>query len=345
MAAGAGPQWLGLLKWSLEHSDGTAPSTARPLNAEDRAWLERVMKEGVRDDVKIMTECYEELCRYLKGEPLVSRQEGETDAERTEIVLLELQDITEQIDMANVFLKIGGTDSLLQATTGASFALPVRCQAALCIAAVTHNNLKSQDAFLHAGAFLILRQLVANTAEPEELRAKALGALGAVVRGHAAGETLMAMEEGISLLTTCLQDNAASTSNALRRKALFLARALASSEMFPSTSALRPLLAGVIASLEAGEMDVDLRETSIELLVACKRADSGVEQELGGRVAELIRLRRAALKDVTSDEQKEDAEAELSRWAEWEESIPVVETIPDAVVATPASPPKAIMMS
>ncbi len=38
-----GPQWLGLLKWSLQYQDGTHASNAREMNKEDVAWLERVL--------------------------------------------------------------------------------------------------------------------------------------------------------------------------------------------------------------------------------------------------------------------------------------------------------------
>lgn len=37
MASGEDPNaWLGLLKWSLSHQDGTAPSEARPMGDEVR---------------------------------------------------------------------------------------------------------------------------------------------------------------------------------------------------------------------------------------------------------------------------------------------------------------------
>ncbi|CAN0294787.1 unnamed protein product, partial [Ectocarpus sp. 12 AP-2014] len=66
MASGEGPDaWLGLLKWTLSHQDGTEPSDARPMGDEDRAWLEKVVNEGVRDDFKTMTDIYSRLCAYL----------------------------------------------------------------------------------------------------------------------------------------------------------------------------------------------------------------------------------------------------------------------------------------
>ncbi|CAN0112565.1 unnamed protein product [Ectocarpus sp. 4 AP-2014] len=66
MASGEGPDaWLGLLKWTLSHQDGTERSDARPMGDEDRAWLEKVVNEGVRDDFKTMTNIYSRLCAYL----------------------------------------------------------------------------------------------------------------------------------------------------------------------------------------------------------------------------------------------------------------------------------------
>ena len=48
--------WLGLLKWSLANQDdGTTPSEARPINDEDRAFLEKVMKE-VRHALRLVIE-------------------------------------------------------------------------------------------------------------------------------------------------------------------------------------------------------------------------------------------------------------------------------------------------
>ena len=48
--------WPGLLKWSLQHVDGTAPSEFSAMSEEDRKWLEQVMREGVRDENKRLKE-------------------------------------------------------------------------------------------------------------------------------------------------------------------------------------------------------------------------------------------------------------------------------------------------
>ena len=36
--------WLGLLKWTLAHQDGTSPSPAKEMTAENKAFLEAVMR-------------------------------------------------------------------------------------------------------------------------------------------------------------------------------------------------------------------------------------------------------------------------------------------------------------
>ena len=67
------------------------------------------MKEGVRDDVKVMTACFEGLSAYLAA---AAAADDPAAAERTLEQLIELQDITEQIDLANAFLRIGGPGCL-----------------------------------------------------------------------------------------------------------------------------------------------------------------------------------------------------------------------------------------
>ena len=57
--------WLGLLKWSLAHSDGTAPSASTAMSGEDKMFLERVMKEMTRDEPERMKEIMLELVTFV----------------------------------------------------------------------------------------------------------------------------------------------------------------------------------------------------------------------------------------------------------------------------------------
>ena len=38
------------MKWSLSYSDGTSQSSAKPMSDEDKQFLEKVMKECVKDE-------------------------------------------------------------------------------------------------------------------------------------------------------------------------------------------------------------------------------------------------------------------------------------------------------
>lgn len=63
-----GPNWLGLLKWSLAHSDGTAPTAAEAMSKENQDFLTRVMEEGVRNDGQRMREIMLDIAAYLEEE-------------------------------------------------------------------------------------------------------------------------------------------------------------------------------------------------------------------------------------------------------------------------------------
>jgi hypothetical protein len=60
----AGINWPGLLAWSTKYHDGTAPSQFKQMSDEDRAFLEKAMKEAfgnVEDPNKIFQEAIEQI--------------------------------------------------------------------------------------------------------------------------------------------------------------------------------------------------------------------------------------------------------------------------------------------
>lgn len=100
MAAPGGPNWLGLLQWSLAHSDGTTPtSEVKKMGDEDRKWLEAVMKDNVKDEPARMNQIMAEIVGFLETSTCGPNEE------HIEIMLEELRDITEQIDMAQIFIR------------------------------------------------------------------------------------------------------------------------------------------------------------------------------------------------------------------------------------------------
>lgn len=102
--------WLGLLKWSLGQGDGTLPSEAHEMSAEDRQFLENVMKECVVDEPQRMQDIMK---RFVE---LLNANEAANEENVDEIVdkLQELKDIAGQIDMAQIFVKYGGIECLLK---------------------------------------------------------------------------------------------------------------------------------------------------------------------------------------------------------------------------------------
>ena len=102
------PNWLGLLKWSLNQGDGTVPTESHPMNESDKAFLEKVMKECVQDEPARMQEIMTKLVKSLEAGT------ASEDSEEIESLLEELKYIVDQIDMAEVFNKFGGVECLLR---------------------------------------------------------------------------------------------------------------------------------------------------------------------------------------------------------------------------------------
>jgi hypothetical protein len=149
MATGAGGSehglWLGLLKWSLSHQDGTAPSEVRPLDDADRAWLTQVMQEGVRDDVKFMTQCVEELQQLLDRDLVGQAIDTEEEKESILLKLEELRDVIEQVDMANIFSKMGGGARLLELAAVKPLPHPIRCSCLVGVSAMSQVSTSSEE--------------------------------------------------------------------------------------------------------------------------------------------------------------------------------------------------------
>jgi len=70
--------WLGLLKWTLSHSDGTSPSSEMKMSEEDRKFLETVMKEGIIDENDRMKEILKRVTNQIE---LWRRRQGDAQQE------------------------------------------------------------------------------------------------------------------------------------------------------------------------------------------------------------------------------------------------------------------------
>jgi hypothetical protein len=165
-ADGDGPDWLGLLKWSLAQTDGTNESDARPMSDEDVAFLAGVMETLVADEPKRMRQIMVEIAAFLE-EPLTggesSRNEDTAAApavaakitelsleerqEAMEDIFEELKDITCQIDMAVFFgCKLCGISCILDVLENKKGLAKdsVRVAAASAIGTLSQNNMTVQ---------------------------------------------------------------------------------------------------------------------------------------------------------------------------------------------------------
>lgn len=260
--------WLGLLKWSLAHTDGTVPSeeSLQPMSEEKRKFLEAVMKDGIIDEGKRMRAILAELTLIL--EPLFTNNNSSNDPEALskskqklnldEIseLMLELQDIVEQIDFARDFMNMGGIPFLLGCANERKLIPPsIRGDALSILATMAQNNPPVQEKLLVAESGLsILGRLFFEESQTQEfdsegiLRSRILRAISCAIRGHVVGEESFCrnpnlrsiLDLGLGAVAMVPTNSSASITDeeltartsplALQKKSLFLLRALLTSD-------------------------------------------------------------------------------------------------------------------
>lgn len=197
-------QWLGLLKWSLQYQDGTRDTEWTEMSEEKKSFLEKVMSEGVVDEIVRMKQILIQFLRFLasatsSSAPILeaiavleekNKNKSLPSTTPTEDELLdlldELRDIVEHIDYALTFGQMNGLPFLLSAA-GAGNVVPISVRASCLglLATCSQNNPRVQDMGLDCGAVEKLPQIYDGEVG---LRAKSLQALSAFVRGHAKNE-------------------------------------------------------------------------------------------------------------------------------------------------------------
>lgn len=159
------PNWLGLLKWSLAHSDGTSPSNVRPMSDDDKAFLEKVMKECVKDEPARMSEIIQSCITFIDQNTVVDNTESIRN------YIYELDEIIDQIDMAQIFAKFGGLECLLKLMENNDLDVVCRGHIAAVVGAVSQNNLIVQDQMQNQGSTSRLVN-VYKTSPSDKLRTK-----------------------------------------------------------------------------------------------------------------------------------------------------------------------------
>ncbi|MBA0697869.1 hypothetical protein Goari_021390 [Gossypium aridum] len=162
-----GPNWDGLLKWSIANSDGTRPT--RNLSEEDKRWFMEAMQSQTVDVIKRM----KEITMVMQTPEQVLEAQGVTAAD-IEDMLDELQEHVESIDMANDLHSIGGLVPLLGYLKNSH--ANIRAKAAEVVSTIVQNNPRSQQLVMEANG---LEPLLSNFASDPDVtvRTKALGAI------------------------------------------------------------------------------------------------------------------------------------------------------------------------
>merc|ERR1711976_682561 len=186
---------------TLAHQDGTVPSSESPtmMSDEDKAFLEKVMAEGIIDEadrMKFILEEFSKAMEYYKSVSTVNEEEEEKgdepppDEDNLEELLEELRDIVEQVDYARGFVNIKGRNYLLGAigaTTSASAPVipnAIRNQCLGIIATLAQNNPPVQKELMEpepsksSAIFFLLE----TSKTPLSTKTKIMQALSAIVR-------------------------------------------------------------------------------------------------------------------------------------------------------------------
>lgn len=206
--ANDGPNWDGLLKWSLSHADGNR--LPRNLSEEDRRWFMEAMQSQTVDVIKRM----KEITLVMQTPEQVLEAQGVTTAD-IEDMLDELQEHVESIDTANDLHSVGGLVPLLGYLKNSH--ANIRAKAADVITTIVQNNPMSQQLVMEANG---MEPLLSNfTSDPDvTVRTKALGAISSLIRHNKPGIIAFRLANGYA----ALKDALGSESVRFQRKALNL---------------------------------------------------------------------------------------------------------------------------
>ncbi|GER54381.1 Hsp70 nucleotide exchange factor FES1 [Striga asiatica] len=189
-----GPNWEGLLKWSLAHSDGT--NSSPNLSEEDRKWFMEAMQAQTVDIVKRM----KEITLVMKIPEQVLESQGVTPQD-IEDMLDELQEHVESIDMANDLHSIGGLVPLIDYLKNSH--ANIRAKAAEVISTIVQNNPRSQHLVMEVnGLELLLSNFTSDT--DVTVRTKSLGAISSLIRHNKPGITAFRLANGYATLRDAL---------------------------------------------------------------------------------------------------------------------------------------------
>jgi len=315
--------WLGLLKWSLSYVDGTTDkSDMVPMTAEDKAFLEKVMKEGIIDEnarMKFILSEFGKAMEYYKASSLGNNASGDAPISENALqdLLQELRDIVEQIDYARAFCSLKGV-SFLIGCISESKAVPesIRVSCVGLLSTLSQNNPPVQQELLELGTIKTLSENFFAAEASQGMKAKIMQAISSMVRNHELSEAVFcSLEQSSTLIMTGL--NAESSAQQLKTRTLFFLRALLTSDTITDDN-IRPFYGaiGYIADNYLEETNAtDLREITISLLVQLLEQSKGINTILKRKnmLAAQGVQRISSLRALTGED-REFAQMEVEQW-------------------------------
>jgi hsp70-interacting protein len=323
------------------------------MSAEDRAFLENVMRDGIIDENELMKTILKKLAGILDGwkerrtatpseEVLVGSlpsQRDEEEEEEAAALLDELRDIVEQIDYARAFCALKGLPFLLGCAQEREFAVPrstrTRCLAVL--ATLAQHNPPVQKELLNLGALKTLSDLFFYENDHSaddggdadgELRSRIVQAISATVRGYDVAEQVFGeLEQATSLVDAGLglteSSSSSSTPIIVRKRTLFFLRALVTSDFSNRRLVERfavPISAvanDIVVRNNAGDSSsvVELLEMGLSLLVQILEQKRSVDAvlRLKGPLVGAGVAQISALRQLQGEE-REEASHRLELW-------------------------------
>jgi len=328
--------WLGLLKWSLNHVDGTVPSEESPgfteMSAEDKAFLEEVMKNGIIDEGKRMQTILSSLVSYLdnlindNNKNAESADDCEPISESDVLDLLEeLQYIVGQIDYARNFAAMGGIKFLIGCSSQKqAVSKSIRSSCLGIIATLCQNNPPVQYMMLEQGCIPKLLELYF-AQDTISLEAKVMQAMASFIRDHDIAEKIFCMnEDAVKMIESGLglfQRNEVSSESklTLKRRTLFFLQAIVTSDTADFDRLLlfkRAIQYTACNFLEVEkESNQEIREMTLSMLVRILVQKKSVNTVLDLKsVLVGIGVKRVSAMRVLTGEEKEYATEELNLW-------------------------------
>ena len=298
------------------------------MSAEDRAFLEEVMKEGIIDENERMKTILKDVARTIEN----WEQEPFTDeeADLTEDLLQELRDIVEQIDYARAFCSMKGLPFLIGCVNEKE-KVPQSTRA-MCLgilATLCQHNPPVQKELLELGALKTLSELffyeegrALKTDKEGRFRAKIVQAVSAAVRSHDLAESVFTeLDQARTLIESGLgvDETSKPFPTVLRQRTLFFLRALVTSDSSSRTRIRKfgGIVGWVALNLldEAVETSSEVREIALSMLEQILDQKKTVDCILNHKdyIASLGVKRIGSLRALTGED-KDYAAEELGSW-------------------------------